>query len=291
MEEEMQQEQEELVEIPLDEPEEPAQEPEPRANEPDEPEEPAQEPEEPAETEAEKRHRFAAARRAREDAEREAAHQAEIDAIYRRAYEGQVNPYTGQPIMGRKDYEAYQRAYQEDAARQQRQKLQEGGMDPAALENMIQQAVASNPVVQQANQVVARAQAMEQQAMATQRDNLLRQGLQEIAAEDPRIKTSEDLQKYYPAGWQDMLQYMRAGVPLAKAWRAANMETLMQQRSAAGRQAAMNDMGTKSHLRTMHGGGADTVSMPRAVLEMYRAINPGHTDAEYARHWAKNHKK
>lgn len=301
MEEETMQEQQEMVDISLEE----EQEPETREEEPGGGEEhreeqggeeaPREEPEQRERTaeeeEAARRHYFAAQRRQQEEAQRRAAHEAEIDAIYASAFKDQLNPYTGRPIRSRKDYEEYQRAYREDEERQQRQRMQESGVDPAALEGMIAKAVRENPVVQQANNVVAQAQRMEQQARKTQRDALISSGLQEIAAVDPRVKNAEDLKTLYGEHWDEMLGYIRAGVPMAKAWRAANMDTLMQQGRDAGRQAALNAMGSKSHMRSMQSQGKTTVSMPKEVLEQYRQIVPGHSDAEYARHWAKNHKK
>ena len=244
-----------------------------------------------AKQEAARRHYFAAQRRQQEEAQRKAAHDAEIDAIYAKAYEGQLNPYTGLPIRGKKDYEEYQRAYREDMEQQQRQKMQESGVNPFTIESMIAKAIKENPVVQQAEEVVAHAEMMEQQARQTQRTAMINSGLQEIAAMDPRVKNAEDLKNLYADTWDEMLGYVRAGIPLAKAWRAANMDTLMQQGRNAGRQAALNAMGTKSHMRSMQSQGKQTVTMPREVMEQYRQIVPGHTDAEYARHWAKNHKE
>lgn len=301
MEEEiMQEEQQEMVEISLEEEIKPGggeetppegREEEPGGGEETPPEDPEQRRKTAEEEEAARRHYFAAQRRQQEEAQRRAAHEAEIDAIYANAFKGQVNPYNGRPIMGRRDYEEYQRAYREDEERQQRQKMQESGVDPAALEGMIAKAVQENPIVKQANDVVAQAQRMEQQARKTQRDTLIKNGLAEIAAVDPRVKNAEDLKSLYGETWDEMLGYMRAGVPMAKAWRAANMDTLMQQGRNAGRQAALNAMNTKSHMRSMQSQGKTAVSMPREVLEQYRKIVPGHSDAEYARHWAKNHKK
>lgn len=287
-----------MVEIALEEQQEPQNEPNPEPpaptqtqNEPEPETEPPAEPK-PEPMSAEERHRQAAARRAREDAERAAAHQAEIDAAYARAYAGQGDPYHGnRPIRTKADYDAYIQALHEDENRQRMEQMKESGVDPDMLQQLIRDAVNQNPIVQQANAAVQQANAAMQQAHEQQVNRTIEQELSIIRSIDPEIKSADDLHDKYPDSWDRMLGLCQKGVSLSEAYKLTNFDALMQKRGAASRQAAMNASATKAHLKSTKNNNQATVTMPRDVLEEFRRINPGKTDAEYAAYWAKHHNK
>ena len=284
-----------MVEIALEEPQqEPQNEPNPEPNEQtqNEPEtDPPADPK-PEPMSAEERHRQAAARRAREDAERAAAHQAEIDAAYARAYAGQGDPYHGnRPIRTKADYDAYIQALQEDENRQRMEQMKESGVDPDMLQQLIRDAVNQNPIVQQASAAVQQANAAMQQAHTQQVKANIEQELSIIRGIDPEIKSADDLHDKCQDTWDRMLELCRKGVSLSEAYKLTNFDALMQKRGAASRQAAMNASATKAHLKSTKNNNQATVTMPRDVLEEFRRINPGKTDAEYAAYWAKHHNK
>ena len=288
-----------MVEIALEEPQqEPQNEPNPEPPAPTEPQ-PQNEPEtdlpadpKPEPMSAEERHRQAAARRAREDAERAAAHQAEIDAAYARAYAGQGDPYHGnRPIRTKADYDAYIQALHEDENRQRMEQMKESGVDPDMLQQLIRDAVNQNPIVQQASAAVQQANAAMQQAHTQQVKANIEQELGIIRSIDPEIKSADDLHDKCPDTWDRMLELCRKGVSLSEAYKLTNFDALMQKRGAASRQAAMNASATKAHLKSTKNNNQATVTMPRDVLEEFRRINPGKTDAEYAAYWAKHHNK
>lgn len=240
----------------------------------------------------EERHRQAAARRAREDAERAAAHQAEIDAVYARAYAGQGDPYHGnRPIRTKADYDAYIQALHEDENRQRMEQMKESGVDPDMLQQLIRDAVNANPAVQQAHAAVQQANAAMQQAHAEQVKSTIEQELSVIRGIDPEVKSADDLHDKYPDTWERTLALCQKGVPLSEAFKTANFDALMRKRGAAVQQAALNASATKAHLKRTRNNNQATVTMPRDVLEEFRRINPGKTDAEYAAYWAKHHKE
>lgn len=290
-----------MVEIALEEPQqEPQNEPNPEPpaqaqtqmqQEPEPGNDPPAEPK-PEPMSAEERHRQAAARRAREDAERAAAHQAEIDAAYARAYAGQGDPYHGnRPIRTKADYDAYIQALHEDENRQRMEQMKESGVDPDMLQQLIRDAVNQNPIVQQASAAVQQANAAMQQAHTQQVKANIEQELSIIRGIDPEIKSADDLHDKCPDTWDRMLELCRKGVSLSEAYKLTNFDALMQKRGAASRQAAMNASATKAHLKSTKNNNQATVTMPRDVLEEFRRINPGKTDAEYAAYWAKHHNK
>ncbi len=250
---------------------------------------------------AEELHRQAVARRAREEAQRAAAHRIEMDAVYAKAYEGVVNPYTNQPIRNEADYKEYMLAKKREAQEMQLSKLEESGVDKNLISQLVQQAVAENPAVQQAAGAVEQANVVMQQAKEKQQRAELAQEMQMIGSLDQKAaavidhndleKSMDALRDLYPDTWEKTLKYHAAGIPFAEAFQAANLQTLMQDRSAAGKQAAMNAAASKAHLKGMKTNNKTAVTMPREVLEQFRRINPGHTDAEYARFWAAEHKE
>ena len=132
------------------------------------------------EQDAETRRRQAYGRRQRElEAQRqasEAAAQARVDRIYADMFRGQNNPYTGQPIRSEADYRAYQEA---DRQAQQAAQFQRAGIDPAAVQEMVNEAVRPlreqaqrqelTSIQEQAKNVNARAQETIRQSVETVR--------------------------------------------------------------------------------------------------------------------------
>lgn len=256
--------------------------------EPPEEEEPG---EEPGAMSREERHRQAAARRAREEAQRAAAHQAEIDAAYARAYAGQTDPYHGhKPIRTEADYRAYIQARDEEQERQNLERMRESGVDPQLLEQLISRAVQENPMVKQAGVAVQQAQKAMARAQDEEAARRVEQELTAIRGLDPSIRTADDLHDKYPDGWERTLELCKKGVSLSEAFKVANFDALMKNRGAAIRQEARNLKDSKAHLKSTRNSNQGTVTMPRAVLDEFRRINPGHTDAEYAAYWRKIHK-
>lgn len=239
----------------------------------------------------EERHRQAAQRRAREDAERARAHQAAVDAAYARACAGQTDPYHGhRPILTESDYQAYMTALHEDQERQELEQLKESGLNPETLKQMIQRAVQENPAVRQADAAVQQANAAMQQMREAQIGNTIERELAAIRNFDPDIRTAENLRDKYPEGWDRTLELCQKGVSLSEAFKLANFDTILKSRGAAIRQGERNMKDSKAHLKRTKNNNQSTVTMPRAVLDEFRRINPGKTDAEYAAYWAKQHK-
>lgn len=240
----------------------------------------------------EERHRQAAARRAREEAERQRAHQAEIDAIYGKAFAGQGDPYHGgRPIRSKADYDAYIAARDADEKQKRMAQMKESGVDPELLQELIRDAVNTNPAVQQAGAAMQQANAAMAQAHQEKVQNTIEKELAAIRSVDPEIRTADDLHDRYPDTWEETLALCKQGVPLSKAFKTANFDALMKNRSAAARQAEKNSAASKAHLKPSKSNNQSTVTIPREVLEQFRLLLPGKSDAEYAAYWAKHHKE
>lgn len=213
---------------------------------------------------AEENARFAAARRRAEAqfnqriaAERQAAK----DEVIRQMYEGQLDPYTNKPITSEADLQAYQQAYQRD-------QMQQAGLDPSMLDQMI----ANNPTVRQAQEVLDRVQMEEGERQ-------MNAAIQEISRLDPSITDVAALANHPNAPVFN--EYVNRGYSLVDAFRLANFDTLTGKKAAAAKQAALNNVNGKSHLTTTTGnaGGDDIVIDPQE-MQMMRHAFPNLTHAQ-----------
>ncbi len=107
--------------------------------------------------------------------------------------------------------------------------------------------------------------------------------IREIAALDPSIRGPEDLlgMECYPRFYE----LVRRGNSFVDAYRLANFDALAARAAEFGRQAARAAAASKQHLLRTRTRGADAVSVPAEIREGYKAMNPGISDAEIARHY------
>ena len=143
-----------------------------------------------------------------------------------------------------------QRMAREDA-------LRERGIDPA----IIDQAVAQNPIVMQAQQVI------EQNKMAYA-ENVLQNDIAEICSLDPNIKGVNDLaaMPYFP----ELLDRVQRGERLVDAYKIVNYG----RQTDAARQQAINQMRGKDHLASQPNGVAtenDDTEVPAEIMKNWKA--------------------
>ena len=222
--------------------------------------------------------RDAAVEKARTDAQEEARRT--IDEAFRNS--GLVNPYTKQPITSKAEYDAYRQRY--DAERKA-SLLKKSGMSDAEFSAFID----GLPEVQQAKAAQRAAEQARRAAMETQAKLRTEEELKEIGKLDPNIRELRDLttMETYPR----FLELVRRGNTLLDAYRLANLDALTSGAAAATRQAAINAVQSKRHMGQTKERGAGALRVPEDVRAMYRALNPGATDAEIQAHYNRSHKK
>lgn len=211
---------------------------------------------------------------ARRQAEMESAVKAQrrIDERIRQLYGGQTNPYTGRVIDSEAELNAYQTAYQAE-------QMQSAGISPQMLQGMID----NNPTVQ-------RAKAIEQQMQLALEQHALNEGIKAISTLDPSIQSLEDITKLDTFPQFDAM--VRRGYSLTDAFKLANYDRLTQKRAGAARQRAINQTAGKAHLQPTQGKeSGQAVSVPPDVRAMYREMNPGISDKEIAKHYARSMKE
>ena len=216
--------------------------------------------------------------KARTDAQEEARRT--IDEAFRNS--GLVNPYTKQPITSKAEYDEYRQRF--DAERKARV-LKKSGMSDEEFNAFVNDL----PEVKQAKEAQAAAERAQQEANEAQARVKVDEQLKEIGKLNPNIRELKDLaaMETYPKFYE----LVKKGNTLVDAYRLANFEALTSSASAATRQAALNNLQGKQHMGQTKERGAGAVSVPAEVKEMYRALNPGATDAEIQAHYNRSHKK
>lgn len=223
---------------------------------------------------------FAAARR-KAEAERDAAiaqakedAQKQVDEFFKNS--GLMNPYTGQPITTRAEYEAYRERFEAD---QKAKLMEKAGITQEEFQVFVQ----GLPEVRAARQAKAEAEAAARQAREQEAKARVDEQLRQIQAIDPTVKELGDLAKLdtYPK----LYDMVKRGYSILDAYRLANYDTLTQRAAEASRKAAINSVQSKQHLKATESRGGGAIPVPDSVLEEYRALNPGATKEEIQKHY------
>ena len=176
---------------------------------------------------------FAAARR-KAEAERDAAiarakedAQKQVDEFFKTS--GLMNPYTGQPITTRAEYEAYRERFEAD---QKAKLMEKAGITQEEFQAFVQ----GLPEVRAARQAKAEAEAAARQAREQEAKARVDEQLRQRQAIDPPVKELGDLAKLntYPK----LYDMVKRGYSLLDAYRLANYDTLTQRAAEASRKAA-----------------------------------------------------
>lgn len=251
----------------------------PAVEETEEPEQPQTEaPEQEPKTDRDAQ--FAAARR-KAEAERDAAiaqakedAQKQVDEFFKNS--GLMNPYTGQPITTRAEYEAYRERFEAD---QKAKLMEKAGITQEEFQAFVQ----GLPEVRAARQAKAEAEAAARQAREQEAKARVDEQLRQIQAIDPTVKELGDLAKLdtYPK----LYDMVKRGYSILDAYRLANYDTLTQRAAEASRKAAITSVQSKQHLKATESRGGGAIPVPDSVLEEYRVLNPGATKEEIQKHY------
>lgn len=207
----------------------------------------------------------------------EAETQKRVDARIAREFEGILNPYTNQPIRTEADLTAYRSAF---AAEEQRQQLEEMGVSKEVLDNYIQ----NHPAMQQAQQVIHQQEQQAANDFMAKEFEAMKKEFPDCGLESPQQLNETE------AGRRALQMWANApGITLADAYAATHRRELSKKQSAAAKQAAMNEMNSKGHLRQTKGSNAKG-DVPEEIRREYKIYFPNATDAEIAEMYWKNQK-
>ena len=205
----------------------------------------------------------------------EAETQKRVDARIAREFEGITNPYTNQPIRTEADLTAYRSAF---AAEEQRQQLEEMGVSKEVLDSYIQ----NHPAMQQAQQVIHQQEQQAANDFMAKEFEAMKKEFPDCGLESPQQLNETE------AGRRALQMWANApGITLADAYAATHRKELSKKQSAAAKQAAMNEMNSKGHLRQTKGSNAKG-DVPEEIRREYKIYFPNATDAEIAEMYWKN---
>ncbi len=229
---------------------------------------------------------FAAARR-RAEQERDAAiarvrsqAQSQMDDFV--AGLGITDPYTGKAIKTRAEYEQYRVVH---AERQRDQFMETAGMTREQYDQFIQ----SLPEVQEANRTRQQAQAAQQEAEHQQARAALEEEMGKITAQDPAIRSIEDLMEQENYG--QIYTMVKQGYKLSDAYKLANFDTIAQKTAAAAAQKTRNNTSGKNHMSQTMARGEGAAEVPPEIRQEYLALNPRASDDQIRKHYAKYAKR
>lgn len=239
---------------------------------------------------AEENSRYAAARR-KAEAERDLAVQKareETREEMKRELEesiralGLKNPYTQQPIVDKAGLDAYKQQFDID---RQARFAKKAGMNDDEFKKFVSEL----PEVKEARAKAAQAEEAQRAVQAERAKAEIDKQLGEIREIDPSITSLEDLRKM--ENYDRFYELVKRGNTLTDAYKLVNMDKLTAKSSEAAKQAALNQVASKSHLDRTVTRGAGAVTVPADIVAQYRQFNPDATDAEIRAHWAKYNKK
>ena len=190
-----------------------------------------------------------------------------------------MNPYTGQPITTRAEYEAYRERFKPTRrpSSWRRRAL------PRRSSRRFSRASggAGSPAGQ------SRGGGRRKAGQRAGGKGKGRRSSTQTRAIDPTVKGLGNLAKLdtYPklTTW--------SGISILDAYRLANYDTLTQRAAEASRKAAINSVQSKEHLKATESSGGGAIPVPDSVLEEYRVLNPGATKEENPEALSKLHEE
>lgn len=207
----------------------------------------------------------------------EAETQKRVDARIAREFEGILNPYTNQPIRTEADLTAYRSAF---AAEEQRQQLEEMGVSKEVLDSYIQ----NHPAMQQAQQVIHQQEQQAANDFMAKEFEAMKKEFPDCGLESPQQLNETE------AGRRALQMWANApGITLADAYAATHRKELSKKQRAAAKQAAMNEMNSKGHLKQTKGSNAKG-DVPAEIEAEYKKYFPNATHEKIAEMYWKNQK-
>lgn len=163
-------------------------------------------------------------------------------------------------------------------AREREEQMLSAGVDPAALQGMVDDAV--KPLREQVQRQRLEGMSAEARNVTAQAQAAIRQGLEAVRVKyDGSVQSLEDIVAM-PTG-EAFRGYVEKGLSIEDAFYMANRAAVDKRRMEAAKQAGIKQASGKRHMAPVPGaaGEAPYVATPRQK-ELYREINPNATDDE-----------
>lgn len=201
---------------------------------------------------------------ARRRAEKEAKErQARADAECVRKFGHLTNPRTGQPIRSQADYF-------EALEAQEQMQMEKALADKGVDLNLLNQLIANNPAVRQAQEVL-------KQAELDRGKDLVTKDVAELSLIDPSIKTLSDVPKEVIEKVQQI-----PGLRITDAYKMLNYGKMTAEKQASIQQQTVNAVRSKQHLAPVNGVSTsdNLVEIPQNLKSLWEEAFPEKTPAE-----------
>ena len=161
--------------------------------------------------------------------------------------------------------------------------LQTAGIeDVDKFEETLNNLINQSPEVLKAKEIVERNKAKENETK-------LAEELSKINKLDPSISSLDDISKL--DNCKEIIDKLNGGYSLYDAYVLANFDNIRSDVKEAGKRTAIDNINSKSHMKTATGGSGQHINIPDDVLAMYRKNLKGWTDAQIREHYEKQFKE
>ena len=107
--------------------------------------------------------------------------------------------------------------------------------------------------------------------------------LREISALDPSVNSFQDLAKI--PEYDRLLSLVEKGNSLTDAYKLSKFDELTKRHTAVAKQAALNSVASRAHMRPTKMRGPGGAVVPSEVAMQYRKLIPGISDLEIQKHY------
>lgn len=147
------------------------------------------------------------------------------------------------------------------------------------FQKLIDNAINKNPDVVKAREII-------RQSEEDKKYNEMVKEIAMINKLDASITTIDDVAKLENV--QDIIALVNKGYGLYDAYRLANYDSILANNSDNAKKQAVDDINSKSHIKTSQGANAKSTYVPKEVYDMYKRNMPKWTDEQIRNHYAKN---
>lgn len=147
------------------------------------------------------------------------------------------------------------------------------------FQKLIDNAINKNPDVVKAREIIKKSE-------EDRRNKEMIKEVELIHELDDSISTIDDIAKLDTV--QDIIDLVNKGYRLYDAYRLANYDSILSNNTNYAKKQAINDVNSKSHMKTSQGSNGKNIHVPTDVYNMYKRNMPKWTDEQIRAHYAKN---
>lgn len=193
-----------------------------------------------------------------------------LEQVYAEKQKNEMNKVA--VARGFKDWDELEKYSRQDS-------LKELGIEnPEKFDLYVDELIAKNPTVVQAQRII-------EEQVAQERDRVLTEAISEINKLDPDIKTVDDLTKI--DNYDEFYDLVQKGYTLPNAYKVVAFDKITANKVAGATQKVITNINGKSHFQPLSGGNTTEVIVPEDVLASYHKNMPDMSDKEIREHYAK----